>query len=606
MARPRGPWILLLTVAALCIATSVTFPIYDPDVWQHLAVGRWIWQAHALPHQEIWTWPTYGTPAVTPSWLFRVLLWPAWAVGGVAGLEAWRWVTTLVTFAVLGLTARRMGAGGTATVVLLVVAALIWRQRSMVRPETLTAILLALELWILECRREGLRDDTPWLVPLLWIWVQAHVSFVFGFAVLAIYAADASLGPRRSFRPALALAAAAAVAFLNPYGSGLVWQPFEFLLHQRNEPLFRSIDELQRVNWTLNDRNGLPVLMAGWIVLVLVGVARRRGDRVEGVMCAVFTALALGSQRFTGFYALVAAVFVARDVTRLASPPRRAARNAGRQDVRQGAPPAAPPHALRWTQAAIAAAACVLVCVPEWSRPAPALGLGLDLGGYPVEACQFVTAHGVRGRAFNVFYHGGYLLWRFGAALDRLPFIDVHQAGTPELRAAYVAAFASRPGWQALDRAHAFDWVVLPRRQAPGDSLLDALDEDPAFARVFVDDDAALYVRRAGAMAMVAERWAYRLVPGGAAGLDPLGRACERDTALRAATGAELERAIQGSPRHARAASLLANVALLDGRFADARRLLLEARRVAPDTPKVTERLAMIAARDSSHAPGGR
>jgi high-affinity K+ transport system ATPase subunit B len=45
-------------------------------------------------------------------------------------------------------------------VLVLVIAALIWRQRSMARPETLAAILLAVELLILEIRRSGNRDHS--------------------------------------------------------------------------------------------------------------------------------------------------------------------------------------------------------------------------------------------------------------------------------------------------------------------------------------------------------------------------------------------------------------------------------------------------------------
>ena len=88
-------------------------------------------------------------------------------------------------------------------------------------------------------------------------------------------------------------------------------------------------------------------------------------------------------------------------------------------------------------------------------------------------------------------------------------------------------------------------------------------------------------------------------MPGGGARLNALGEACARDTVLRAATRRELERACE-TPRHARASSLLANVALLDGRYREARQLLLEAQRLSPTTGRVSERLAALAARDSS------
>src|SRR5213593_909092 len=89
----RGPWILLASVAAVCVGVSVSFRLYDPDLWQHLEVGRYLWRTHHIPHTEIWTWPSYGAPAVLPSWGFRALLWPFYAAGGVWGLYVWRWLT---------------------------------------------------------------------------------------------------------------------------------------------------------------------------------------------------------------------------------------------------------------------------------------------------------------------------------------------------------------------------------------------------------------------------------------------------------------------------------------------------------------------------------
>ena len=61
-------------VAAACVLISVSTWIYDTDFWQHLLVGRVIWETHAVPTRQLWTWPTYGTPDVNASWGFRALI----------------------------------------------------------------------------------------------------------------------------------------------------------------------------------------------------------------------------------------------------------------------------------------------------------------------------------------------------------------------------------------------------------------------------------------------------------------------------------------------------------------------------------------------------
>ena len=99
-------------VAAACILISVSFTLYDADVWQNLIFGRAIWTLHAVPTTQRFAWPTYGAPLVNPSWGFTAIVWPFWSLGGVTGLFAWRWLSTLAVFGVTWITARRLGARG--------------------------------------------------------------------------------------------------------------------------------------------------------------------------------------------------------------------------------------------------------------------------------------------------------------------------------------------------------------------------------------------------------------------------------------------------------------------------------------------------------------
>src|SRR5262249_18335120 len=159
----------------------------------------------------------------------------------------------------------------------------------------------------------------------------------------------------------------------------------------------------------------------------------------------------------------------------------------------------------------------------EWTHFEDRLGIRVDARRLPVSACDFIAAHGVRGKAINDFYLGGYLLWRFWPDRSRLPFMDIHPGDkSPELPIAYLPAFSSRPGWDRLDQAYRFDWALLSRSHLERLGLLDLLDTRPEWALVFVDDAAALYVRRDGACAALARDAAYTMLPGGSARLASL------------------------------------------------------------------------------------
>src|SRR5262249_15062662 len=162
------------------------------------------------------------------------------------------------------------------------------------------------------------------------------------------------------------------------------------------------------------------------------------------------------------------------------------------------------------------------------------------------------------------------LLYRFYPDSGRLPFMDIHQAGTKEIRYLYAWAVGDSTAWREVDKRYRFDWVLLPGA-TPGSPLLaNFLDADSTWALVFVDDEAALCLRRNGSSAGLARWHRYRFLPGGSAGVGALGERAASDSTLRGPLRAEIERAIRTSPWNAREQALAGNLALLEGRWADA------------------------------------
>ena len=540
-------------VATLCVLFSVTFQIHEPDFWQHLTVGREIWRAHAIPTTQIWTWPTYGAPDVNSSWGFRAILYPFWAAAGVWGLFAWRWLVGLGAFALLVGTARRMGVRGLAPYLVAVISALAWRERSQIRPETWVAILIALELWILETRRHGGRDHSPWLVAIAWVWANSHISYHLGFAILGAYGLDAWVHDRRPPWKLIGIGVLGlAASFANPFGWRALWWPFDFALHQRHEPIYVTIGELEPPRWSENLWNGAPLLVFGW-PLLLIARARKAGiDIAEAIIAALFVTFTLMSVRFLGLLAIVATPFLARDAEDVMGPLLRR-----------------PALAAPWTRAALTIAACIALGIPVWRSMHP--GVGIEWRYYPVRAADFMAEHGVRGRGYNTFSQGGYLLWRFFPERDRLPFMDIHQAGTPQIRRLYTFSLEKPEYWRELDQKFRFEWALLARLTFAADRLPDIIEADSSWALVFQDDAAMLFVRRDGPLRGIAERFGYRVVPAGNQKLGTIAPALGRDPALRAAFRAELERTTRESPYTAQAHTLLANLALVEGRIGDAR-----------------------------------
>lgn len=568
---PPAALVFVALLAALLVALGVSFRMDDPDIWQHLTVGKAIWALRGIPHENLWTWPTYGEPYLLPSWLFRALLWPFWQAGGEWGLAAWRWLLTLGTFAIAWATARRLGARGLAPLVAILWCAIVARQRSMVRPEMLAGLLLATEIWILERRRGGEPRLTWALVPLACVWINAHISYTLFFATGFAYLLDAWVR-RREAGPgarglAIALALALAACFVNPFGWAALWQPFDYVLHQSREPIYLNIAELHGIPWYDHVRDGLPLLLAALPLLALArGRGRRRLDVAQLALYAFFLTQALGSVRFLGPLMIVVAPFFARDLA------------GWLESVRWPA----------WTRpamarTALAVAGCLLVATPELLRPTTRIGIGFLPWPYPKSACDWIEREGVRGRSFAPFDKGGYLLWRFWPQRDRLPFMDIHQTGSRRDRDLMAVVFGRPDAWVELSRRHRFDWILLGRNQGDRSFTVEYVDADSAYARAFVDDEWVVWLRRDGPMAALAESLAYRVLPGSFRQLGALGQAVTTDPSLRPRLRAELDRSIRDSPRSASAEGLYANLELLEGNWAAALVHVRTLRRLNPE-----------------------
>ncbi len=582
---PRGWFVAVGALAAVLVVLAVSFRMDDPDLWQHLAVGRAMWQLHAVPHVDLWTWPGYGQSYFLPSWLFRALLWPFWAAGGEWGGALLRWGLTLGTFAALWLAARRAGARGLAPFIVLVWCAMVYRRRSMLRPEMLGGLMLALEIWVLESRRAGDRRAAWWLVPIAMVWANANVSFVMFFEVGAAWLADAFFRRREGGAPgrlAVVLAVALAACFVNPFGWRALWEPFDFLLFQRNEPIFRVVEELSTIPWADTLRSGLPLLM---LLAPLLALARwrRKPDVAQALIYVAFYAQALQSARFLGPFSIAIAPFLARDLSDGL---------AARRWPDWARPPAA--------RATLAAALCVAVALPELLRPTTPFGVGIRTSGLPVAACDWIERHDVHGRLWNSFDDAGYLLWRFWPRRDRLPFMDIHQTGTRRDRDLMAAFYTDPRAWTELDRERRFDWVLVRRTPGPHPHRVDVIAADSAFVPGFIDDEWVVLLRRDGSMAALAESLGYRWLPASYLQMQALGAAFEADSTLRRRLRVELERSVHDSPRTGHSRSLLANLDLLEGDWTGALEELRAARALDPELPGLDERERM--ARDSLEA----
>ncbi len=485
---------MLLAVGALAVLLAWREEA-STDIGFHIAGGRWILEHGAWPQVDSFTWTLAGRPYVDMNGLFQVALCLAYRGGGMIGVGLLKVAFALATFGVLWISARRRGVESPALLGIgFAIALLTWEARLNPRPELVSGLCLAAQLYLL--RRHADTNDHRFLfatVPLQLVWVYFHSLSFFGIAVLGLYAGASLVGGlrRRAVDPLpwLVLAAAIAVLFLNPYGlRGVAWQwslgprvregnVFADFLGELFSPFSARADRFRSLVFFK--------IMLGATAVALVARARRIA-LFDWAVVVLFGALAAMKMRFVATFA-VAALPVALEA---------ASASIGRALERRTA-----------TVAVLAAIA--LVCqqtvsggLYAYDRYPFRFGYGESRAVFPVGTARTLAESSLGGPLFNAMEFGGYLeqhLPREKAFVDgRLEVMD------EDFYRPYLSAVFG-DGWDALERRWQPAVALVPanarrlvRRllDAPGWALVDVDAVSFLFARVTPDHLAAIEAGR--------------------------------------------------------------------------------------------------------------
>src|SRR5215208_3178687 len=124
----RTPSQALRGLAMAAIISAAVFAaglcrIADLDFWWHLRTGALIIAERAIPHHDVYSFTALGREYVDHEWLFQVIQWVLYAVGGPAGIAVAKCLVFSATFVLIALhIVRRQGVRTTAAVGLVMLA----------------------------------------------------------------------------------------------------------------------------------------------------------------------------------------------------------------------------------------------------------------------------------------------------------------------------------------------------------------------------------------------------------------------------------------------------------------------------------------------------
>ena len=496
---------VILSVVALSYALLAGLrTVADYDFGWQMATGRWVAQHHQIPSTDIFSYTAQGQP-----WIYPVgaglIFYAAYLVGNYA-LLTWLGAAACVGTVALLIWRRSVLAPALAILAIPMIAL-----RAVPRAEMFTVVLFAAFLALLWRQHESGRAQL-WLLPLLMAaWVNLHLGFVAGLALLGGYVLVEALEmvwPER--RQAAAdrlrhawpwLMATLAATVVNPWGAGI----YRALLRQERATAAHSqwITEWAPVqlNWTLAstsfslrnpDSAFYPMLLVAAAALALALRQRKLG---AAMLLAGAALVAIRHIRFQALFAEVVVVVGAGVLT--------SALAGLWERVRQA-------HFASLAVVGLLYCVVGLGCVRAvdlvsnrvylGSTNLSTFGAGLSWW-FPEAAARFVERENIPGHIFNSYNEGGYLTWRLGPKYP--DYIDGRAIPFgPKLferNQALMSTLPESPEWQREAERYEINAIIVPLGRYYGVDLFPVLRQfctSTAWRPVYLDEVSAVFLRR--------------------------------------------------------------------------------------------------------------
>jgi hypothetical protein len=495
-------------------------PLADADIGWHIRTGEQILATHTLPRTDPYSSTMQGQPWFAWEWLYDVVLGVLHRACGLNGVVWLCAALVAAVFLILLSQLLKRGTGLLLAVLLMLLAEAAATIHLYARPHIVSWLFsllwfVALERWDdskLVANQGNLPRWIPWFFPASTLWVNLHGGWLFGLALLAIYAfaafveslraQDAFAKIRAAHRArgmTVAWVASAVATLANPFGWRLHVHIYRYL---SDRYLMNRIDEFQSPDF----HGWAQRCFAAILLLVLVAfVGQRSKLRLSHLLVVLLAA-------YAGFYSsrnlpvsamllvLIAGPILWQNFVSLSEQP------AAWQWLRSGAARivdfsdrmGAQEMLLRghlWPVVAVALA--LAICLQGgWLASRQLIHAEFDPQKVPAAAVSFLQDDIAQQQrhtepVFSTDAWGGYLIYRMYPA-RKVVVDDRHDLyGSDRIRQ-YLILTQAEPGWRDVLEKWQIRTALLPA----GSTLTNLLRELPQDWRVAYEDKVAVVFER--------------------------------------------------------------------------------------------------------------
>lgn len=498
----RLPRLELPAVATMLVAMYglLAFPLSDYDYFWHLRTGRLILESGSIPTVDPFSFTAAGRPWVVQGWLFDAAT--AWVHGrlGDTGVRAFFVGWLLATWAVVQVTVRLFVSEPSRALAITLVSAMGASTYFTARPLVATLLGFALTLLLLMKHREtGRRAWLLGIPPTMAVWINLHFGFVTGLGLIVLVCAadlasrwmplDEAPPVRGHLTPGVAgalMVVSVAALGLNPLGYGALATTLEM----SSANVGSMVIEWYSPDFRLPGSQAFLAMLG--VAVVARVLSRRRADWIDLALLGAMSAAALYSMRHMPLAAIAMAPVMARAFAGWAPLPWEnrwlarlpvGLRERGGKELGDGV------HALNWALCVVTALALLAASpsIRAWRVARMATIV-------PVEATRFIEIHDLRGRIFNDYAAGGYLIHRLYPG--HRVFVDGrYNPYLPDVIDDFLRVSSLDSHWLAILDRHRIEVVLAT---APAQGFAQALVSTSRYRLVYADAHFGVLIRNDG------------------------------------------------------------------------------------------------------------
>jgi len=490
--------ILVLLVAWYGLFFMHKIDLTTADLGRHIMNGKMILSGQfGILDTNFYSYTEPDFPVVNHHWGGGVIFYLIWKVFGFSGLSILYLLLSLIIFYVFFRIAQKESNFKIALMLSLLLIPLMAARRE-IRPEIFSYFFIALFFWILWHWRKGkMSNKWLWLLPVLEIfWVNTHIYFIFGPALVGLFLVDLLL--RTSFSrtfsrtflerqgtslkmTSLALVLTGIATLVSPFGIKGLLYPFNIFRNYGYQIVEnKSVWFLE--NWGFNNPNLLLFeICLGLLILSFVIPLIKKPRRFSliyftlALVWGVLGFLAIRNFTMFGFFALPIIAFnIKKSGLRLKKIPLRV---------------------IVFVSLAILGIS-FFIYYPKLPLEQARFGFGLMPGSN--QSAQFFKDQNIKGPVFNNYDIGGYCIYHFYP--EQLVFTDNRPEAysVEHFQDIYIPAQQGDEAWQNLDKEYNFNVIFFSHRDYTpwGQEFLISRVNDPDWAVIYFDSYAIIFLKR--------------------------------------------------------------------------------------------------------------